>query len=87
MAARGEGLYSREAGRWQWHLVGPGPGQGGLGTTPVRESNPIARRDRNVRDGRPCVMHTKKDPVGFYLGGLCTSSTLETKATGSSGPD
>lgn len=48
---------SRRAGGWQWHLVGPG--QGGLGTTPVRELNPIATRDQNVRDGRPCVMQEK----------------------------
>lgn len=52
-------------GRWQWHLVGPG--QGGLGTTPVRESNPIARRDQNVRDGRPCVMRKKKETAGRVL--------------------
>lgn len=43
-----------------------GPGQGGLGTTPVRESSPIARRDQNVRDGRACVMR-KKETAGRVL--------------------
>lgn len=46
---KARGWYSRRVSRWQWHLVDPG--QGVLGTTPVCESNQIARRDQNVKGG------------------------------------
>lgn len=69
MAARGEGLYSSWAG--QVAVAPRGSGSGWVGDDPGSriESN---REKGPKRERRPVLRHAKKkrQPVGFYPGGL-----------------